>query len=191
MAIVSSTLGSLTKTGWKRRSSAASFSMRFRYSSSVVAPMQRSSPRASAGFRRFAASIEPFRGARADERVDLVDEEHDLPRRRLDLLQDRLEPLLELAAELRPRDERPQVERDDALVLERLGHVPAHDALRDPLDDGGLADAGLADEHGVVLRAPREHLHHAPDLFVAADDRVALALARAPAVRSRQYFSSA
>ena len=59
MAIVSSTVGCETKTGWKRRSRAGSFSMRFRYSSSVVAPMQRSSPRASAGFSRLAASIDP------------------------------------------------------------------------------------------------------------------------------------
>ena len=51
--------GSPTSTGWKRRSSAASFSMCLRYSSSVVAPMQRSSPRASIGFSRLAASIAP------------------------------------------------------------------------------------------------------------------------------------
>ena len=56
---MSSTDGSLTKIGWNRRSSAASFSMCFRYSSSVVAPMQRSSPRASAGFSMFEASIAP------------------------------------------------------------------------------------------------------------------------------------
>ena len=46
--MVSSTVGSLTKTGWKRRSRAASFSMYFRYSSSVVAPIACNSPRASA-----------------------------------------------------------------------------------------------------------------------------------------------
>jgi hypothetical protein len=34
----------------------------FLYSSSVVAPMQRSSPRASIGFSRLAASIEPLDG---------------------------------------------------------------------------------------------------------------------------------
>ena len=59
MAIVSPTSGSSTITGWKRRSSAASFSMCLRYSSSVVAPTARSSPRASMGFRRFAASTAP------------------------------------------------------------------------------------------------------------------------------------
>ena len=57
--MVSSTLGSSTMTGWKRRSSAASFSMYFRYSSRVVAPIVRSSPRASCGFNRFEASTDP------------------------------------------------------------------------------------------------------------------------------------
>ena len=56
---MSATDGSPTKTGWKRRSSAASFSMCLRYSSSVVAPTQRSSPRASIGLSMFAASTAP------------------------------------------------------------------------------------------------------------------------------------
>ncbi|CAB5569065.1 Uncharacterised protein [Shigella sonnei] len=57
--MVSSTEGSATNTFWKRRSSAASFSMYWRYSSSVVAPTQCNSPRASAGFSMFPASIAP------------------------------------------------------------------------------------------------------------------------------------
>src|SRR5205809_722044 len=57
--MVSSTVGSPTYTGWKRRSSAASFSICFLYSLSVVAPMQRRSPRARAGFSMFEASIAP------------------------------------------------------------------------------------------------------------------------------------
>ncbi len=59
MEIESSTLGSSTITVWKRRSRALSFSKYFWYSSRVVAPMLRSSPRARAGFRMFAASIAP------------------------------------------------------------------------------------------------------------------------------------
>ncbi len=57
--MVSSTDGWETNTGWKRRASAASFSTCLRYSSSVVAPTQCSSPRANAGFKRFEASIAP------------------------------------------------------------------------------------------------------------------------------------
>ena len=176
--MVSSTVGWSTSTGWKRRSSAASFSMYLRYSSSVVAPMVCSSPRASIGLSMFDASIEPFGRARADHRVQLVDEQDDLAVGVGDLLEHGLEALLELAAELRAGDQRAHVEPDDALVLEALGHVAADDALREPLDDGGLADAGLADEHRVVLRAAREHLDDAADFLVAADDRVELALAR-------------
>ena len=59
MATVSSTLGSPTNTCWKRRSSAGSFSMFSRYSSSVVAPIRRSSPRASMGLSILPASMEP------------------------------------------------------------------------------------------------------------------------------------
>ena len=56
---MSSTDGGSTSTGWKRRSSAASFSMCLRYSSSVVAPTMRSSPRASIGLIMLPASIAP------------------------------------------------------------------------------------------------------------------------------------
>ncbi len=59
MEMVSSTLGWSTMIGWKRRSSAASFSMFLRYSSRVVAPMACSSPRASMGLSRLAASMAP------------------------------------------------------------------------------------------------------------------------------------
>ena len=128
--------------------------------------------------------------ARADDGVQLVDEEDDLPGRVGDLLEHGLEPLLELAAVLRARHQRAHVERDHALVLQPFGHVAADDALRQPLDDGGLAHARLADEHGVVLGAPAEDLDHAADLLVAADDRVELAR-RAPSGSGRGRTSPA
>ena len=101
--------------------------------------------------------------ARADEIVELVDEEDDVAPL-LDLLHDLLQPLLELAAVLRAGDEGGKVERVDLLALEDLGHLVRADSLRQALDDGGLADARLADEDGVVLLAPREDLHDPLDL---------------------------
>ncbi len=59
MMIATSSVGSSTLTTWKRRASAASFSKYFLYSAQVVAAIVRSSPRARAGFRRFAASFCP------------------------------------------------------------------------------------------------------------------------------------
>ena len=112
--------------------------------------------------------------SRADDRVQLVDEEDDPAGRVLDLRQDGLEPLLELAAVLRPGEQRTDVERPDALAFQSLGDVAGDDALREPLCDRGLADSGLADEHRVVLRPPREHLDDATDLLVAPDDGVEL-----------------
>src|SRR3954453_19471098 len=55
--MVSSTLGSPTNTCWKRRSRAGSFSIPSRYSSRVVAPIIRSSPRASVGPERRAEPL--------------------------------------------------------------------------------------------------------------------------------------
>ena len=89
-----------------------------------------------------------------DERVQLVDEE-DRVVRVAELLDDLLEPLLELAAVLRAGDERADVEGQDALVEQGLGDVAGDDPMGQALGDGGLADAGLADERRVVLRPSR------------------------------------
>ena len=151
---MSSTLGSSTYTGWKRRSSAASFSMCLRYSSSVVAPTARSSPRASIGLSRLAASTAPSAAPAPDDRVQLVHEQDDLALGLGDLLEHRLQAVLELAAVLRAGDQRADVERDDAPVAQRVGHVAGDDALGEALDDGRLAHARLADQHRVVLGAP-------------------------------------
>ena len=46
-----------------------------------------------------------------------------------------------------------------------------------PLDDGRLADAGVADQDGVALRTPAQRLDDAADLPLAPDDGVELAVA--------------
>ena len=120
----------------------------------------------------------PFRGTRPDDRVQLVNEENNLPLAGDNLLEEGLQPILELAAILGAGDHRAQVHGDEPLVLKGLGHVAADNAPGKSLRNGGLAHAGLADEHRVVLRAARKHLHHAANLFVAANDGVDLPLAR-------------
>jgi hypothetical protein len=114
-------------------------------------------------------------GTRPDEGVQLVDEQDDVAAGP-DLLEDLLEALLEVTPVAAPRHERAEVERVELLALQGLGDVVAHDALGEPLHDGGLAHPRLADEHRVVLRAPGQHLHHALDLPVPADHRVELVL---------------
>ncbi len=116
-----------------------------------------------------------FGGSGADEGVQLVDEQDVPSLRALDLAQQGLQSILELAAVLAAGDEGAQVERDDLLPLQSLRDIAVDDPAGQPLDDGGLADARLADQHRIVLGAAGQHLHDATDLFVPADDRIELA----------------
>ena len=140
--------------------------------------MQCSSPRAKRRLEQVRRIHRAVGLAGADQRVHLVDEQDDAAIRRRDLVEHGLEPLLELAAVFRAGDQGAHVERKQLLVLEAFRHVAIEDAQRQALDDGGLADAGLADQHRVVLGAAGQHLDGAADFLVAADHRVELAVAR-------------
>jgi len=109
--------------------------------------------------------------------MELVDEEDDLAACRAYLIEHSLEALLEFAPELAAGDERGHVERDHALAPDGTGNVFGDNALRQPFRNRGLADARVADEHGVVLGSPAQYLDGAPYLVVATDDRIQLALA--------------
>ena len=115
--------------------------------------------------------------ARADDRVHLVDEKNVGAGRRRYFLQHGLEPFLEFAAIFCAGDERAHVQRKELLVLEAFRHIAVDDAQREPLDDGGLSDARLADQHRIVLGPPREHLNRAADFLIAPDHRVEFAVA--------------
>ncbi len=113
-------------------------------------------------------------GAGADGGVHFVDEQD-----RLGPLgqrgDDGLEPLLEVAAEARPGEQRGRVQRVDFGALEDGRHVILQQPLRQAFGQRGLADAGFADEHGVVLAPAAEHFHRPLQLVAAADQRVELA----------------
>ena len=117
-----------------------------------------------------------FGRACTHERVQLVDEE-DHVAACLDLLEHLLEPLFEVAAVTRPGNQRAEVEGVELLALDRFGHVADDDVVGETFDNRSLANSRLTDEHGVVLRAARQHLHHALDFLLAPDDRVELLLA--------------
>src|SRR5262249_2230312 len=122
------------------------------------------------------------------QRVQLVDKADYLTVRLRDLLQHRLQPVLEFAAEFGARHHRSQVQRRQTLVAQLLRNVALDDPLREPFDDGSLAHARLAYQHWVVLGAPAQHLHDAADFFVASDYRIELALARQASQIERVAF---
>ena len=114
--------------------------------------------------------------ARADHVVQFVDEENDLALLLGQLVEHALQALLEFTAELGAGDQCTQVQSKYSFRLDPLRNFAVGDALRKTLDDGRLAHTGFADEHGIVLGAPLQNLHRAPDLVVAPDDRIEFAL---------------
>ena len=118
-----------------------------------------------------------FGCASTDDGVDLVDEGHDLALGLLDFFEDCLQALLKFTAVLCACDHGAQVQADEGLAAQGFGHVAGNHALCQAFHDGGLTDAGLTNQNGVVLGSAGEHLHDAANLRVAADDRVKLACA--------------
>ena len=110
--------------------------------------------------------------ARADQGVQLVDEDDQVVPVLPDLVDDPLDPLLEVPPVPGAGHHAGQLELHDPLAGQRLGDVVVQDALRQALDDRGLAHPGLADQDRVVLAPARQHLDGLLDLVVAADDRV-------------------
>ena len=83
--------------------------------------------------------------------MQLIDEEDDAALALADFFEHGLEPFLKFAAVLGAGDQRAHVKRENGFVFQAFRHVAAHNALRQALGDGRLADARLADEHRVVL----------------------------------------
>ena len=122
------------------------------------------------------AGVQPaLSGTGSHQRVHLVQEDDYLTVGGRHLVDDRLQPFLELAPELGPGHQPAHVQRHHPLVVQRVGNVVADDLAGQALGDGGLAHAGLADEHRVVLGAPGQGLHHLADFLLPAHHRVQLA----------------
>jgi hypothetical protein len=117
--------------------------------------------------------------ARADQGVHFVDEENHRLHGFVCLLEQRLQARLELASHAGPREERTDVETQQACVAQRRRHIAAGNGQRQALDHGGLADARLSRQQRIVLAAPQENVDHRADFMPASDDRIDLAAARA------------
>ena len=138
--------------------------------------MHFSAPVDSAGFSRLDASSVPPDAAPAPISVWISSMKRIAFGLSLELLQHRLQALLEVAAVLGAGEQRAHVERVDAGTSRRIsGTSPSMMRQRQALGDRGLADAGLADQQRVVLAAAAQHLDHALDLVLAADQRIDLA----------------
>ena len=116
--------------------------------------------------------------AGADQRVHLVDEQDDAAARpTVTSCSTAFSRSSNSPRYFAPAISAPMSSASSFLSFEALRHVAVDDAQRQALDDRGLADAGLADQHRIVLGAARQHLDGAADFLVAADHRIELAVA--------------
>src|SRR5579872_3914217 len=83
-----------------------------------------------------------------------------------------LKPLFELSSVFCASDDQRKIEGKDALVRKEGWNVAIGNSLRQSFDDGRLSDAGLADQHWIVLRPPAENLDYALDFTLASYERV-------------------
>ncbi len=90
----------------------------------------------------------------------------------LELRENRLEALLEVAPVLGSGHQAAQVQRIDDRIGQNLRNLAVHDLLRQTFGDRRLADTGLADEQRVVLAPPTEDLHRTLDLVGTTDQGV-------------------
>ena len=120
----------------------------------------------------------PVGFARTDQRVHLVDEQDYMSLGSTDFVQNALQPFLELAAIFGAGNEAAHVERHQGAVLDPVRHVTIGDAQRQPFRNRCLANAGLADQHGIVLCPACEDLDCPANFLVAADNGVKFAVAR-------------
>ncbi len=133
--------GSSTLTTWNRRASAASFSKYFLYSAQVVAAIVRSSPRASAGLSRLAASPCPAWPPApiivcASSMNRMIGCGEALTSSITDFSRFSNSPLTPAPAWSSARSS-----VRSATVAERRRHVAGGDAQREAFDHRGLADA--------------------------------------------------
>ncbi len=113
--------------------------------------------------------------AGADHGVQLVDEQDDLAFVLGQVVEHRLQALFEFATKLGAGDQGAHVQREHAAIAQAFRHFALDDALGQAFDDGGLAHAGFADQHRVVLGATLQYLDGAADFLVTADHRIELA----------------
>ncbi len=119
-----------------------------------------------------------FRRSRAHQRMQFVDEQNDLPVGFAHFLQHGLQSVLEFAAVFRSGHQRSKIERHNALRLQHFRHIAGHNSLRQSFHNRSFSHSRFANQHRIVLRAPRQNLHHAADFFVAPNHGIELSSPR-------------
>ena len=123
------------------------------------------------GFEHIGGIHRTWRRTCTDNGVYLIDEKHHL-RMLLQFEDNVADTLFKLATILRSSHDRRHVERNNAFATQRTRHFFLRNEQGQPFDDGTFSDAGLADEHRIVLFPAAQDLCDTFYLFFPADDGV-------------------
>ena len=108
--------------------------------------------------------------------MQLINEQNNTAIRCLHIVQHRLQTFLKLAAVFGTGNERPHIQREDLLVLQRRRNISLCNSLCQSLNDGRFANAGLTDDHRVIFGLAGKDLNDAADFLIPSDDRIHLLL---------------
>ena len=110
-----------------------------------------------------------------DDRVDFIDKQNRL-RAFLQLAEQRLEALLEIATVLGTRQQGAEIQGVDDAVSQQVRHLIVDDTLGQALGNRGFTHAGLADQQRVVFAPTRQNLGDALNFHFATHQRINPAL---------------
>src|SRR5712692_6491150 len=148
--------------------------MYLRYSSSVVAPMVRNSPRASIGLSMFDASTEPSAAPAPTIVCNSSMNKMIWPCESVTSFKNAFRRSSNSPRNFAPATIAPMSIAINALLFQRIGHIAANDPPRQSLHDCRFTDARIADEYGIIFCATRDYLHNAADFIVASNHRINL-----------------
>ena len=127
-------------------------------------------------FEQVGGIVLPGLAAGTHHVMSLIDEQDHRVHRVLDLLDHTLEAVFELTLHTCAGLQQRQVERQQAGLLQCLGHGAIGNALGQPLHHGSLAHARLTGEDRVILATTGQDIDHLTDFVVPAQYRIQFAI---------------
>src|SRR5262245_41187878 len=98
--------------------------------------------------------------------MQLIDE-HDSVRIIDKLFHDGLQAFFKLPAVFGSGNDQGEIQYEDAFIRKKGRNLAVDDALSQTLNNRRFSDAGIANEHGIVLGATAQNLNHTIDFVVA------------------------
>ena len=129
------------------------------------------------GFHHVGGALRTLRIARADKRVNFVDNENYVSDT-LNFFKKSFYTAFKLPSELRACDKRSQVKQINFFICKFCGNITVRYLLRNTLGYCGFADARFAYKTRIVLCSAVQYLQNAEHFFVSADNIIYLALTR-------------